>query len=103
MEDHHVDRPEVEAWQHVELTGTNGSNALRFAHPMIEKPGPVPPPWRRSAPAVREVIAPGLMEEPGCRILSETCPAKDAGARLDPADLVAIAPLSHPIPFRTRS
>ena len=31
MEEHHVDRPEVEAWQHVEPTGTNPSidlNAL---------------------------------------------------------------------------
>ena len=25
MEDHHVDRPDVEAWQRVKLTGTNRS------------------------------------------------------------------------------
>ena len=28
MEDHHVDRPGVEAWQHVKLTGTNRSIGL---------------------------------------------------------------------------
>ena len=28
VEDHHVDRPEVDAWQHVKLTGTNRSNGL---------------------------------------------------------------------------
>ena len=28
MEDHHVDRPGVEAWQHVKLTGTNRSMSL---------------------------------------------------------------------------
>ena len=30
MEDHHVDRPDVEAWQHVKLTGTNSSKYLIF-------------------------------------------------------------------------
>ena len=28
VEDHHVDRPGVEAWQHVKLTGTNRSIGL---------------------------------------------------------------------------
>ena len=28
VEDHHVDRPDVEAWQHVKLTGTNCSIGL---------------------------------------------------------------------------
>ena len=32
VEDHHVDRPGVEAWQHVELTGTNRSIGLRARH-----------------------------------------------------------------------
>ena len=30
VEDHHVDRPGVEAWQHVKLTGTNNSIGLIF-------------------------------------------------------------------------
>ena len=29
VEDHHVDRPGVEAWQHVQLTGPNRSIGLR--------------------------------------------------------------------------
>ena len=28
MEDHHVDRPEVEVWQHMQLTGTNHPSGL---------------------------------------------------------------------------
>ena len=30
VEDHHVDRAGVEAWQHVKLTGTNNSIGLIF-------------------------------------------------------------------------
>ena len=43
MEDHHVDRPGVEAWRHAKLTGTNRSFGLIAPISQCPRP-PVPPP-----------------------------------------------------------
>ena len=50
VEDHHVDRPGVDAWQHVKLTGTNRSTGL-IIHRSPENTPRIAPawwPWRGS-------------------------------------------------------
>ena len=72
MVDHHVDRPEVYAWQHVQPTGTNRPRA-----------------WIDNDVRARC----GVLERAGCR--------RCGAAHLTKVS-VAIAVGSHPFPFRTR-
>ena len=44
MEDHHVDRPEVEAEQSAQPTGTNRSNALPHSTARVQRPDPAAAP-----------------------------------------------------------
>ena len=53
MEDHHVDRPGVEAWQHVKLTGTNRSIGLTLSQLPSGKREQDHPPPQRQVPEIR--------------------------------------------------
>ena len=115
MEDHHVDRPDVEAWQRVKLTGTNRSFDLialvakaRFGGQTTEVGGRTvflasdPCPSRpktqfcfyRTPEDGRQTT-----EELGSSVL---CPPPSVVRSPSFAGLVALARRSDPIPSRTR-
>ena len=128
MEDDHVDRLGVEAWQHVKLTSTNSSIGLIVLIPYIHptKSDGLPAltherPLRAYAPRGRRTTGDAqlrLRASPVCK--TQTSPwHKTAiqGSRCDDprialeqlldlnvrfADLVVMAERLHPIPFRTR-
>ena len=90
MEDHHVDRPEVDAEQSVELTGTNRSNPLDPNAVLRDKPGPPSacsgkrqpqhqPGGARAAP--RQDTSPRAFANPICR--PPPC-ARGSGPRINP-------------------
>ena len=113
MEDHHVDRLGVEAWQHVKLTSTNCSIGLIADRLRADPSGSEQMVIMLPRAAARFVgvlarrsrffgsCAPIHMTHAGrmSGFMRRMC-APEAHMRLD--DLVAIARGPHPIPFRTR-
>ncbi len=92
MEDHHVDRPGVKAWQHVKLTGPNRSTDLQ-SHASPEAG------IMRSSKPRKDAFTQNKTKD-GRR----TGDISSRTASVNPCsdNLVAMARGLHPTPFRTR-
>ena len=97
MEDHHVDRPGVEAQQCVELTGTNSSIGLIALIKQCPLEAALSSQVTRQQDQNSEVIA----GKP-CAIAEGDRKQGGPVKKHVSADLVAMAGCLHPIPFRTR-
>ncbi len=109
VEDHHVDRPDVEVRQRMQLTGTNRSIGL-IACPCfgagsrrVQRQAPDPDPGATAQ--LGHAMAPsrprkGRPPAPARRRRKDETHPIDKGPCLH--DLVVIARGPHPIPFRTR-
>ena len=83
MVDHHVDRPEVEAGQPAQLTGTNRSIALERPHPAARII--LPDAWHR--PGIRKQYKQAANPSPTAEQHSAAAEQRSAGTRMQLASI----------------